>query len=186
MGIDVGDIDVVLLIGPPGNAHSFIQRIGRGNRRGNVTRVTCVYRNTLERLLFAALLDEPTESAIKQQSPEQRQTAAPAQPLDQTALQATTVASFRAAVAIQQMFSLLKQSPTAALRLAELTALFAGMLAPDDLAAIVGQLQRLDYLKVGRPGEWRAGDRLNKLYDEQFDDQNSRASTAISRTAPGR
>jgi ATP-dependent Lhr-like helicase len=185
LGIDVGDIDVVLLIGPPGSAHSFVQRIGRGNRRGNVTRVTCVYRSTLERLLFAALLDEPAGSTIEQRAPEQRSIAAPVQALDQTAQHPTTGASFRTAVAIQQIFSLLKQSPTAAMRLAELTALFAGMLAPDDLATIVGQLQRLDYLKVGRPGEWRAGDRLNKLYDEQFKDQNSLSIYSNIAHSPG-
>lgn len=33
VGIDIGDIDRVLLWGPPGNAISFLQRLGRGNRR---------------------------------------------------------------------------------------------------------------------------------------------------------
>lgn len=33
MGIDIGDIDGVVLIGPPPSTMAFVQRIGRGNRR---------------------------------------------------------------------------------------------------------------------------------------------------------
>src|SRR6266542_891390 len=74
---------------------------------------------------------------------------------------------FRPAVAIQQIFSLIKQSPTAAVRLAELAGLFDGLLSRDDLAAFIGELTQRDYLKEGRPGEWRAGERLNELVDQQ-------------------
>ena len=147
LGIDVGAIDVVILVGPPGAPHSFVQRVGRGNRRRQVTRVACFYRSSLEQLLFQALLDE-------------RQMAANQRPC--------FVQPFHPAVAIQQIFSLIKQSPTAAVRLTGLADLFEGMLSSDDLQAILGQLQHLDYLRIGRPGEWRAGERLNKLYDEQL------------------
>lgn len=156
LGIDIGSIDVVILIGPPGSPASFAQRIGRGNRRRGSTRVACFYRSALEELLFAALLAETEET--RHSAPDQ---AAPA------------LAPFRPSVAIQQIFSLIKQSPTAAVRLSELSELFAGMLSPDDLQAIVAQLRQRDYLKDGRPGEWRAGARLNKLYDEQSGTQVS-------------
>jgi superfamily II DNA/RNA helicase len=33
MGIDIGDVDGVVLMGPPPSAMAFLQRIGRGNRR---------------------------------------------------------------------------------------------------------------------------------------------------------
>src|ERR671932_83865 len=148
LGIDIGDIDVVMLIGPPGSVGSFVQRIGRGNRRAQrtpgLTRVACCYRSPLEKLIFDVL------------------SLAPATP------PAELPHAFRPAVAIQQIFSLIKQSPTAAVRLAELASLFEGMLAPADIQAIVGQLQRLRYLRVGRPGEWRPGERLNQLFDEQM------------------
>jgi hypothetical protein len=149
----------VILIGPPGSRSSFVQRIGRGNRRGGVTRVACFYRSPLERLLFAAILDDrppttdhrpPTTDA----SPAHPLTRSPARP-------------FRPAVAIQQIFSLIKQSPTAALRLSELADLFAGMLTPEDLRMILAALQLRNYLRAGRPGEWRAGERLNELFDQQ-------------------
>jgi ATP-dependent Lhr-like helicase len=61
LGIDVGNIDSVMLIGPPGSRGSFVQRIGRGNRRGGVTRVACFWRTPLERLLFEALLADQSK-----------------------------------------------------------------------------------------------------------------------------
>ncbi|MBC8163686.1 MAG: DEAD/DEAH box helicase, partial [Roseiflexaceae bacterium] len=114
LGIDIGDIDVVMLIGPPGSSASFLQRIGRGNRRGSATRVACFHRTPLERLLFAALLhSQPSdlpqaEAAIRARS----ETGAGGE--------TARTSTFRPAVAVQQLFSLIKQSPTAALRLAEL------------------------------------------------------------------
>ena len=146
LGIDIGSVDVAILLGPPGSAASFAQRVGRANRRGRTARVACCPRTPLERLLFQALLDEAHNPQSSSDHPQ---------------------AAFRPAVAVQQIFSLLKQSPAAALRLAEIQPLFTGLLAPTDLAAIVGELTQRAYLVPGRPGEWRAGPRLNQLYDEQ-------------------
>lgn len=39
IGIDIGDIDLVALDGAPPDLQSFLQRIGRGNRRTDVTKV---------------------------------------------------------------------------------------------------------------------------------------------------
>jgi ATP-dependent Lhr-like helicase len=153
LGIDIGDIDCVLLIGPPGSLSSFVQRIGRGNRRRSVTRVACFYRTPFEQAVFAALTSENSHS----------------QPLSYRDRRrgASMTRAFHPSVAVQQIFSLLKQSPIAAVRLAELTKLFTAMLSTDDLQVILGQLCMLGYLQTGRPGEWRAGPRLNKLFDEQ-------------------
>jgi Lhr-like helicase len=151
LGIDIGDIDVVLLLGPPGSRASFLQRIGRGNRRGGTMHVACFWHTPLERLMFEALLGDDQSSAKDESLHD-----IPASP-----------ASFRPAVAIQQIFSLLKQSPVAAVRLVELAQLFEGMLSSDDVLAILGELQQRDYLRAGRPGEWGAGQRLNKLFDQQ-------------------
>lgn len=61
LGIDVGDIDLVVLYGIPSSLESFIQRIGRGNRRGATSRVICLVppdseRPTLEAFLFLSLI----------------------------------------------------------------------------------------------------------------------------------
>jgi ATP-dependent Lhr-like helicase len=141
LGIDVGNIDVALLVGAPGSTAAFVQRVGRANRRQRVARVACFYRTPLERVMFGALLHAQDH--------------------------AVPPAAFRPSVAVQQIFSLLKQSPAGAVRLAPLGALFAGLLSADEVRAILGHLQALGYLQSGRPGEWRAGDRLNRLVDLQ-------------------
>lgn len=149
LGIDIGNIDVTLLIGPPGSWEVFVQRAGRANRRHKSARVACFYRTPLEHLLFGGLLN-----ALDVQD---RPTPAP---------------TFRPSVCIQQIFSLLAQSPTGAVRLKPLSELFDGMLAAADIKAILGNLQALGYLKSGRAGEWLAGERLNQLIDLQLSERN--------------
>ena len=41
LGIDIGDIDLVVLYGVPSGWQSFLQRIGRGGRRADVTEALC-------------------------------------------------------------------------------------------------------------------------------------------------
>ena len=141
LGIDIGSIDAAVLIGAPGSAAAFAQRIGRAGRRQQTIQATCFYRTPLEEALLRALLAAPEPAPVP--------------------------APFRASVAIQQLFSLLLQSPTGALRLSPLAELFADLLTPADLEAISGRLQELRYLAAVRTGEWRAGDRLKRLVDLQ-------------------
>jgi len=42
VGIDIGDIDAILLCDPPSSVNSFLQRIGRGNRRSEVCHVVVI------------------------------------------------------------------------------------------------------------------------------------------------
>ncbi|MEI6777260.1 MAG: DEAD/DEAH box helicase [Chloroflexales bacterium] len=188
LGIDIGSVDVVALIGPPGSRASFVQRIGRGNRRGRSLRAICGYRTPLERLQFEALIADPPALApilpplvpvLPPLVPVLPPPASrlppptllpPASCLPPPALSPQPSAlspSFRPSVAVQQIFSLIKQSPTAALRQTPLTQLFTGLLSDADVTALLGYLEQRSYLKAGRPGEWRAGPRLNKLLDEQ-------------------
>lgn len=58
LGIDIGDIDAVVLYRPPFNVSSLLQRIGRGNRRlGNRLYMLGVYLDGWERLLFETFID---------------------------------------------------------------------------------------------------------------------------------
>lgn len=141
LGIDIGSIDVAILIGAPGSAAAFAQRIGRAGRRQQTIHAAAFFRTPLEEALLHTLVA----------APEPTPTSAP----------------FRPSVAVQQIFSLLLQSPTGALRLQPLADLFAGLLAVSDLEAILGRLHELHYLTTARAGEWRAGDRLNRLVDQQ-------------------
>jgi ATP-dependent Lhr-like helicase len=52
LGIDIGDIDLIVLWQTPPSIHSFMQRIGRGNRRLGVCRAVCLARDPLERAIY--------------------------------------------------------------------------------------------------------------------------------------
>ena len=141
LGIDIGSIDVAILIGAPGSAAAFAQRIGRAGRRQQTIHAIGFFRTPLEEALLHTLVAAPelTPAAV----------------------------AFRPSVAVQQIFSLLLQSPTGALRLQPLADLFDGLVALPDLEAILGRLHELRYLTTARAGEWRAGDRLKRLVDQQ-------------------
>ena len=58
LGIDIGDVDLVVLFGPPPNIESFLQRIGRGSRRIKKTNLLCIVRPpVLERLVLKPRLE---------------------------------------------------------------------------------------------------------------------------------
>jgi ATP-dependent Lhr-like helicase len=150
LGIDIGSIDAVFLIGPPPTLAAFLQRIGRGGRWRAATPVVCLSRSPLEALRFHALLDLAQGAG---------------EPLLAPGLSTPTY-HFRPSVLVQQIFSLLKQSPTGALRLADLRRLAPPEWSDEDLRRLLRQLTRLDYVQAGRPGEWRPAPALDELLDE--------------------
>ncbi len=59
VGIDIGDVDLVVCMDPPFSLGSFLQRIGRGCRRlQDTTRVLCVARDEASELIFKALVTQ--------------------------------------------------------------------------------------------------------------------------------
>lgn len=56
IGIDIGTIEVIVLLSPPGSVISFLQRVGRGNRRSDACKVVAVFRNDYEMTLYRCLL----------------------------------------------------------------------------------------------------------------------------------
>ena len=74
LGIDIGDIDAVILWGPPWTVNSFLQRIGRGNRRTKKTNAICLVsyeskNKYLDLLYFYAILDLAKEGIIEKIKP---------------------------------------------------------------------------------------------------------------------
>lgn len=74
LGIDIGDIDAILLWGVPGGVDSFLQRIGRGSRRSNKTNVVCLVPDdsphvAIDALRFAALVDAASKGELPVQEP---------------------------------------------------------------------------------------------------------------------
>jgi ATP-dependent Lhr-like helicase len=74
LGIDIGDIDAVLLWGVPGGVESFLQRIGRGNRRAHKTNAVCLIPDNTESvgwdaLRFASLVDAASKGELPRRRP---------------------------------------------------------------------------------------------------------------------
>lgn len=57
IGIDIGDVDAVVLSEPPCSVSGFLQRIGRGNRRSGICRVIAFRGSDDDERLIRALLD---------------------------------------------------------------------------------------------------------------------------------
>lgn len=145
LGIDIGSVDDVVLIGAPPSLTSFLQRIGRGGRRTAITRVLCLPRSALEEIQCQALIEiVGREDAI---------------------WDLHSKAHFSPSVLVQQSFSILKQSPTGGLRLADLRRVAPADVDDETLRQILDELVRTHYLRRGRPGEWRAGPALDELLD---------------------
>ncbi len=56
VGIDIGDISVVVLDGPPGSVGSLLQRVGRGNRRTDKVYVLATAHNRVQAATLASML----------------------------------------------------------------------------------------------------------------------------------
>jgi len=110
VGIDVGDVDLVVLVGPPPDVTSFLQRIGRGNRRTGACRVLGLARSAGESVRFGHLAECARSGRLLD----------PQRP-------------FRSSVLVQQAFSLLFQNPGRFL-----TALALAGRLPEDLTGRFG------------------------------------------------
>ena len=64
VGVDIGDVDAVVLVGPPPDTSSLLQRIGRAGRRSGVTCIVPISRDWVERCAFASLLASATDAAV--------------------------------------------------------------------------------------------------------------------------
>ncbi len=65
LGIDVGDIDLVVMLRPPDSVATFLQRIGRGNRRRPFLRVVGLYGAPLERVFYEVLFERAQQGEVE-------------------------------------------------------------------------------------------------------------------------
>lgn len=69
LGIDIGDIDGVVLVRPPFNVSSLLQRMGRGNRRRQSNlQALGLYLNSWERFLFETMFECAREGRLYEKS----------------------------------------------------------------------------------------------------------------------
>jgi ATP-dependent Lhr-like helicase len=149
LGIDIGDIDAVLLWGAPPGIESFLQRIGRGNRRSNKTNVVCLIPpespRVIEAIRFLALI----EAARASELPIRR-------PFD----------LFGAAA--QQCLSVIASDGGRFTRIADLCAFFEHQphLGRTHMEEILGELAASGYLqRHGFKNQYGADERLHQLVD---------------------
>ncbi len=154
LGIDIGSIDDVILLGAPTNLDSFLQRIGRGSRRTHYARVLCMPKSPGEWARFEALL------ALAQEVDD------PQSPTPISEATQSPHYAFRPSILIQQTFSLIRQSPTGSIRLADLRRLAPPEVASEDIRKILTTLSFGHYLRSGRIGEWKPDRELQELLDK--------------------
>jgi ATP-dependent Lhr-like helicase len=150
LGIDIGDVDLVILYGAPFGWESFLQRIGRGNRRGDKSNVLCLAvpgkgPTFAQQLYFEALIWQVREQRLEQR---------PATEL-------------YGAVA-QQLLSLLLERSGGYQRVAQLSDVFSPWphLPREVIDEILAALQASDYVRAhGFQNRVGAGPQLHKLWD---------------------
>ncbi|MDO9325241.1 MAG: DEAD/DEAH box helicase [Methanoregula sp.] len=57
LGIDIGDLDVVVQVGPPNSVSSFLQRLGRSGRRDKAAYVAWLLKDPCELLCSVAIIE---------------------------------------------------------------------------------------------------------------------------------
>ena len=132
LGIDIGDIDLVMLYGRPGSWESLLQRIGRGNRRSEKTNVVCLVSPDHGSLFLGALGFEALFSQFRSGRFERER------PLDVYG------------AAAQQILSVLSEGNGAYQRVADLAALFSPWLhlARPAVEGILSALTLTDHVRA--------------------------------------
>jgi ATP-dependent Lhr-like helicase len=69
LGIDIGDLDVVVQIGSPNSVSSFLQRMGRSGRRGKSAYVAWVLQNPCELLCSLAIIECAIQKEVENLTP---------------------------------------------------------------------------------------------------------------------
>jgi ATP-dependent Lhr-like helicase len=72
LGIDIGDLDVVVQLGPPNSVSSFLQRMGRSGRRGQSAYVAWVLRDACELLCSTAIIESAMHHRVEPLHPQKR------------------------------------------------------------------------------------------------------------------
>lgn len=143
LGIDIGSIQEVILVDAPATVTSFLQRIGRGGRRGQYTYVSVTPQSPLELLQFATMIQLAENGQVEARA-----------------------AGHPHSVFIQQIFSILAGKRRLCIHPDELAEQFGALswLAAGQIHAILDRLLDGDFLRR-KPGErlYEVGSELEEL-----------------------
>lgn len=146
LGVDIGDVDLVVLSGPPPDVPSFLQRVGRGNRRSGRCQVLGLHQGPGQRLRFLHLLECARQGRL----------LVPGYP-------------FRASVLVQQCFSLAFQSPRRQITAEALAGRLPGEVRQGfpavRLEELLDHLAERGWLTPAGGGRYAPSDRLHRLFE---------------------
>lgn len=135
IGIDIGDIDLIVLAEVPWSISALLQRIGRGNRQEGLIHAAAVATSEEEEFLLEAMFETAATGALPAESYEPD-----------------------LSVAVQQTFSHLYQHPEGVPE-TELLELISPLCAEDEARLILGHLRQRGWLER-RTGHWFASTKL--------------------------
>jgi ATP-dependent helicase Lhr and Lhr-like helicase len=72
LGIDIGDLDIVVQVGPPDSVSSFLQRMGRSGRRGRAAYVAWVLKDPCELLCSCAIIECAMDREVEMLCPPEK------------------------------------------------------------------------------------------------------------------
>ena len=138
VGIDVGDIDLIVIAETPWSLSSLLQRTGRGNRRQEIIHVAAIANSNEEKEHLELMFDRASCGQL---------------PLESYAADLS--------VAVQQIFSCLFQCPHG-VHESTLIVLLSTLCPEESVKSILDHLRQKDYIAQGR-GRWYATSRLMNL-----------------------
>jgi len=138
VGIDIGDIDLIILAEPPWSISSLLQRIGRGNRREDCIHVAVLIRSDEEEFL----LSEMFRIAVTGELPKEHYEP-------------------DLSVTVQQIFSCLYQNPQG-LSETLIIDLLRPLCSEEEAKLILGHLRENGWIEH-RTGKWFASTKLMDL-----------------------
>ncbi len=140
LGIDIGDIDCVVLYRPPFNVSSLLQRIGRGNRRREKIFAVGIYKNNWERLLFEIFFECAKEGRLYER-----------------------YYNPSLAVIPQQIFSYLYQRRRIGTTFNSLRNIFNNIYDEEIIKKVLGYLLENEYIKTQTKGVYFLSEKLENL-----------------------
>jgi len=146
LGIDIGSIEKVIMIEPPFSVNSFMQRIGRGGRRGSNTQVTFLPKNKIDLLSSFTMLRLGEKGCVE-----------------------SADAGKPYSVLIQQVFSILAGKRKLLIHSEELIEIFGKLtwLVRDELFEILGKLVDESLLRRESMNLYGVGPKLERLIEDK-------------------
>ncbi len=137
LGIDIGDVDAIVLYRPPYNVSSLLQRVGRGNRRTDKLFAVGVYLNNWEKILFETFFECSRQGMLYEKR---------YQPL--------------LSVIPQQFYSYLYQRRRIGSTINSILQIFGAIYSEETVKGVFRKLYNEGIIKEVKPGVYQLGDKL--------------------------